>query len=124
MPWVVMRMAESGAVELCVAPAMLVELAEVLSYERFQPRLEQLGLTPAELVAYVVNLASIFEVPEGDTIVVADPDDDVFLHCAIAARASYIVSGDHHLLDLTEYAGIPVLTIREFVTQFFPEQLE
>jgi hypothetical protein len=124
MPWVVMRMAESGAVELCVAPAMLVELAEVLSYERFQPRLEQLGLTPAELVAYVVNLASIFEVPEGDTIVVADPDDDVFLHCAIAARASYIVSGDHHLLDLTEYAGIPVLTVREFVTQFFPEQLE
>ncbi len=121
MPWNLLRLAETGEVELCVAPAMLVELAEVLDYERLQPRLEQLGLTPTELLAYAISLASIFEVPEGDPIVTDDPDDDVFLHCAVVAGAAYLVSGDHHLLDLGEYANISILTVREFFAQAFPD---
>jgi putative PIN family toxin of toxin-antitoxin system len=123
-PWKLLCLAEAGKVELCMAPAMLDELAKVLSYERLQPRLEQLGLTPAELVAYALDLASIFEVPGGPSIVVADPDDDIFLRCAIAASAACVVSGDHHLLELKEYAGIPILMIRDFFAQEFPEQVD
>ena len=124
MPWKLLGLAEAGEVELCIAPSMLVELAEVLSYERLQPRLRQLRLTPEELVAYALSLASVFEVPEGDPIVVADPDDDVFLRCAAVASAAYVVSGDHHLLDLRRYAGIPILTVRGFFTREFPDQID
>jgi len=106
-----------------MAPAMVTELAEVLTYERLQPRLRQLGLTPAELVAYVLTVASIFEVPESRdaSIVAADPDDDIFLRCAVVAGAAYVVSGDHHLLDLERYAGIPILTVRDFLAREFPD---
>ena len=107
-----------------MAPSMLVELAEVLSYERLQPRLEQLGLTSADLVAYAIDLASIFEVPEGPPIVVADPDNDGFLRCAVVAGAACVVSGDSYLLDLGEYADIPILTVRDFFDQEFPEQID
>jgi len=102
---------------------MVAELAEVLTYERLQPRLQQLGLTPAELVAYVLTVASIFEVTESEEspIVAADPDDDIFLHCAVAAGAAYVVSGDHHLLDLEMYAGIRILSVRDFLTREFPD---
>ncbi|TEU19946.1 MAG: putative toxin-antitoxin system toxin component, PIN family [Anaerolineales bacterium] len=124
MPWKLLCLAEAGKVELCMAPAMLDELAEVLSYERLQPRLTQLGLTPAELVAYAVDLVSIFEVLEGPRIVVADPDDDVFLHCAAVADAACVVSGDNHLLDLGVYADIPILTIRDFLAKEFPDQAD
>ena len=124
MPWKWLSLAEAGEVELCIAPSMLVELAEVLSYERLQPRLEQLGLTPEELVAYALNLASVFEVPEGDPIVVADPDDDVFLHCAAVAGAVCVVSGDRHLLDLGRHAGIPILTVHDFFAKEFPDQID
>jgi putative PIN family toxin of toxin-antitoxin system len=124
MPWKLLRLAEAGETELCIAPSMLVELAEVLSYERLQPRLEQLGLTPSELITYAMSLASVFETPEGIPIVVADPDDDVFLHCAVVAEAVYVVSGDHHLLDLDEYAGIPILTVRDFLSKEFPGQVD
>ena len=51
----------------------------------------------------------------------ADPDDDIFLRCAIAAQASCVVSGDHHLLDLEEHAGIPILDVREFLDRFLPK---
>ncbi len=124
MPWRLLCLAEAGDVELCLAPAMLDELANVLSYERLQPRLEQLGLAPVELVAYAMDLASIFEVPEGPPIVVADPDDDVFLRCASVSGAVCVVSGDRHLLDLDGYAGIPILTVRDFFAKEFPEQLD
>lgn len=124
LPWKLLCLAEAGEVELCIAPSMLIELAEVLSYERLQPRLEQLGLIPAELVAYAMNLASILEVPEGSPIVVADPDDDVFLHCAVIAGAACVVSGDDHLLDLGTYADIPILTVRDFLAQEFSDQID
>jgi putative PIN family toxin of toxin-antitoxin system len=124
MPWKLLRLAEAGEIELCVAPSMLVELGKVLSYARLQPRLEQLGLTPSELVAYAMSLASIFEVSGSASIVIADPDDDVFLHCAVVANAAYVVSGDHHLLDLNEYAGIPILAIRDFLSREFPAQVD
>ena len=123
MPWRLLRLAEQGRVTLCINPSMVAELAEVLTYERLQPRLQQLGLTPAELVAYVLTVASIFEVTESEEspIVAADPDDDIFLHCAVAAGAAYVVSGDHHLLDLEMYAGIRILTVRDFLTREFPD---
>jgi len=90
--------------------------------DRLRPRLEQLSLTPEELVAYVLDLASVFDVPAGDPVVVADPDDDVFLHCAVTAGAACIVSGDRHLLELENYAGIPVATARGFLARHFPAE--
>jgi uncharacterized protein len=123
LPWKLLQLAETRQVELCVAPSMLAELSEVLTYERFRPRLEQLNLTPAELVAYAVSLVSVFEVPEGQPIVVADPDDDVFLRCAEIAGAACVVSGDQHLLDMGNHVGIPIVAIREFFAKEFPDQI-
>ena len=114
-PWQLLRMAEQGEIELCVTPSMLSELAVVLSYERFQPRITQLGLTSEELVAYALSLSTVFEEPQGEPVVAADPDDDVFLHCAAVAGASCIVSGDRHLLDLGRYQDIPILSVNEFL---------
>ena len=115
LPWELLRRAEAAQIELCLTPSMLAELASTLDYEKLQPRLTQLGLTHADLMAYVMSLALVFETAEGETIVTADPDDDVFLRCAVLAGAAWIVSGDHHLLDLGQYSGITIFTIREFL---------
>ena len=120
--WELLRLAEAGRVTVCTTPGILSELADVLSYERLQPRLVQLSLMPAELVGYAMNLASVFEVPLGEPIVLSDPDDDVFLWCGQAADAAYIVSGDHHLLELDMHAGIPIVTVRDFLAKEFPEE--
>jgi hypothetical protein len=44
---------------------MLAELTEVLLYERLQPRLRELGLTPAEVLGYALNLASVVRSSRG-----------------------------------------------------------
>ena len=119
-PWELLRLAEAGHLTLCAAPAMLAELSDVLSHERLRSRLDQIGVTAAELIGYTMTMVSLFEVPEGDPIVLADPDDDVFLRCALAAEASFVVSGDRHLLELGAYADMPIVTIRDFLTREFP----
>ena len=122
IPWELLRLAEAGKVTLCTTPGILSELADVLAYERIQSRLGQLGLTSAELIGYAMNLASVFEAPEGDAIVLADPDDDQSLRCAQVSEARYVISGDHHLLDLGTHAGIPIITAHDFMAREFPEE--
>ena len=48
-----------------------------------------------------------------------DPDDDLVLATAVAARATTIVTGDDDLLVLKSYSGIAICTPR-----FFLEQLD
>jgi len=44
-----------------------------------------------------------------------DPDDAMFVECAVSAGASYIVSGDDDLLTLRTVEGVAVLTPAQFL---------
>jgi len=48
-------------------------------------------------------------------VIKADADDNKILECAVSCGADYIVSGDNHLLDLSEYKGIKIITAKEFL---------
>ena len=72
------------------------------------------------------RIARLILLLEKDTIVVPglstvagaipkDPTDEMFLSAALDAKAGLIVSGDRHLLDLGEYKGVPILTVRQFL---------
>ena len=54
-----------------------------------------------------------------DLKICRDPDDDKFINCAIDAKAIYIVSGDNDLLTIKNFAGIEIVTAREFYEKFF-----
>lgn len=44
-----------------------------------------------------------------------DPDDDKFLETAILGEADCLVTGDGDLLEMSPFAGLPVLTPTEFL---------
>lgn len=50
-------------------------------------------------------------------IVKKDPSDNKVIECAIEAEASFVVSGDKHLLEIKEYKGIKIVSPREFLFQ-------
>lgn len=50
-----------------------------------------------------------------DGPVCRDVDDDVVLATAVAAGAAMIVTGDQDLLVIGQYAGIDILSPREFL---------
>ena len=67
----------------------------------------------------IIELLTIYgEIVETESISVTvceDPDDNMFLECAIASNSKIIVSGDNHLLKISGYQGIDVVKPRAFV---------
>lgn len=51
--------------------------------------------------------------------IVADPDDDKFVDCAVAGNAKYIVSQDHHfnVLKQISFPHVEVVTIQQFLKE-------
>jgi uncharacterized protein len=88
------------------------ELIRVLAYDKF-------GLRPNEIQPIIEDLTKIshfLEVKTTVEIIKNDPIDNVFLALAIDGKAEIIVSGDHHLLDLGSFKGIPIVRVRKFLS--------
>ncbi len=101
-----------NSIDAYSSPDIIDELSRVLEYDR-------LGLTPDERQSFLEIVVTEFHVvrpdPDLDIDAVDDPDDSVFLECAVSVDVDYVISGDRHLLDLTEYDGIPILTPDDFL---------
>jgi len=50
-----------------------------------------------------------------------DPDDEKFISCALAAGSKIIISGDKHLLKVSGYNDIEIITPRQFVDKLLPK---
>ena len=68
-----------------------------------------------DLSSYLIRQADFVTPVEKLPGATADPKDDRFIEAAVAGRVDFIVSGDHHLLSLNQFRGIPILTARDFL---------
>ncbi len=75
------------------------------------------GRTPEELAHVAVFLSDLGEVvtPRTKIKVLDDEPDNRILECAVAGSVDVIVTGDQAMLDLGSYAGIRMMTLREFL---------
>jgi uncharacterized protein len=96
-----------------VSPSILDEYRRV-AYElaRGKPALNS---AVDALLALIAVHASVVDSPTLPQQVTADPDDEQFVASALAGAATYIVSGDKHLLAVSGWSGISVVTPRGFV---------
>jgi len=104
---------------LCISRPILFEYLEVIS--RFNP-------TKAEgrdLLLILTKRRSLEVVNPQQTLSVIkeDPDDNMFLDCAIEARANFIITGDNHLLELKDFRGIKILSPNSFMDLISREPL-
>lgn len=106
VPGRVLEAWRDGRFQLVVSTAILSE------YERVGERLSRAfpGVSLEPFIALIMAHAQVVDAPELPAQVSSDPDDDKFLACALAAGCGAIVSGDRHLLDVGEHAGVEVLT--------------
>lgn len=108
-PGRILEAAASGQVTLYTSPPLLAELAATLGSPKLAQRTQRSGLALDELLARYANVAVVVQPAEVGQVIIADPDDDQVLACALAAQADFVVSGDSHLLALKAYASIPIL---------------
>ena len=113
VPWQCVELARAGRVRAFTCEALMEELKDKLS--------AKLALTSAEVLAVTEDLLSFLHfLPNPDALpgVCRDTDDDWVLALAATAPADRIVSGDRDLLTLGAFIGIPILSPRDFLTQF------
>lgn len=86
------------------------EVIQVLQRPRIAPKIAPFFL------AYVGNILAAAELVAIRERVSAcrDPEDDKFLELAFNGHADVIVSGDHDLLALDSFRGVPIVTPAAF----------
>ena len=114
-PHAVMERLRSGTLALVSSPALMAEFADVIGRANFDAVLARSNTSRERLLAEVRQLAEIVEPPPLPAPVCRDPDDDEVLALAIAAQIDLVVSGDHDLLSLGSYAGIPIVDAAEAI---------
>jgi len=111
----ILRAWRAGRFQLVTCPAIIEEIARVLTYPKIRDRY---GIS-AKLIGNLIRLIGDHAlVVPGDTpvaIVDEDPADNMILACALEGQADCIVSGDDHLLRLGNFQAIPIITGKAFL---------
>jgi len=108
-----MELVEEGTLEGYTSPQLLSGLRKALEYPKFKLRQNEVET----IYDYYTLVLKIVEPRHSVNIIAEDPKDNNVLECAIEAEANYIVSGDHHLLDLKEYKSIRVARAKELLEE-------
>jgi len=115
-PGRILDLVKDNQVELILSPAIIKEIKRILLYPKIQKYHRK---TAKEIDAYFEDILMFAWIVEGEEIVDVikdDPADNKYLASAYEGEADYIVSGDHHLLDLETYQEIEIIKAREFLS--------
>lgn len=104
---------DEGRVALVLSPEILDEYRRVghVLANRYP------GVDLSPFLALAASHAEIVAAPPFATAVCRDPDDDMFLACAVAGRADAIVTGDRDLLDLHPFGSVDILKPSELLAR-------
>ncbi len=114
-PGRILDLIERNQVELILSPPIIREIKRILLYPRLQKYHQK---TAQEIDAYFEDVLMFAWIVEGEKtvdIIKDDPSDNKYLAGAYEGEADYIISGDHHLLDIETYQGIAVVKAKAFL---------
>jgi len=92
-------------VQLFVSPILLEELGEVLNRPVSARRLALIGRAAHEVLADYYDAVEVVTPLSAPPVVAADADDDHVIAAAVAASADLLISGDRHVLTLTQMSA-------------------
>lgn len=117
----IMRAWRTDEIEIATSEQILAEVRRVWNY----PEVSRLyNWSDEQIEAFIADTreAAVVVTSTAPLTVSADPDDNKFFECAVAAGADYIVSKDKHVLEVGEYRGIQTVKPGYFVEQVLKER--
>lgn len=106
---------------LLISPETLDELINVISRPKFHKVINRIDAE--ELIEIIKTQAVLVKPRQKFDIIKEDLNDNRFLELAFEAKVDLIVSGDHHLLLLKTFHGIPIITSKEFIIRLSENRL-
>lgn len=118
-PRLLLQAAREKRVKIFTSTEMLAELTNILGRRKFAHKIAASGLTIDQLVDGYAQLAALvrpFPLPR----IAPDPDDDVVVGTALAAKADLIVTGDKPLLTVGEHQSVRIVGVTKAVDVIDP----
>lgn len=111
-PRSLLQAAREKRIELFTSTAMLAELTDILGRRKFAMKIAAAQLTIDQLVDGYAQLAALVR-PVATPRIAPDPDDDVVIGTALAARAKCIVTGDKRLASVVRHQGVRLVSVAQ-----------
>ena len=110
LPFSILKLALAGIVRLYVSHPILTEYEELLQRKSYP-----LDKRHARLLLKNIRASSSIVKTAGNLFETSDPDDNIFLECAQAAKADYLITGNTDHFP-REWKYTKVVTPRMFIT--------
>lgn len=107
-----MRLGRDEGVRLFTRAPLLAELTEILARQKFEKKIAASLLSVDQLVDLYAELVALVR-PTPIPRTAPDPDDDVVIGTALAAKADFLVTGDRALLSVAEYLGGRIVSVTQ-----------
>ncbi len=113
-PREIFRRVLDGEFGLIISQSQIEELERVLAYPKFKFTEEQ----KSRFLTIIFEIAEVVKTSHKIDIIKDDPTDNIILESAVENNASFIVSGDEHLLKIKQFGKVKILTPSEFIKMF------
>ena len=112
IPEVVVKLGEGKFIQVITSNLLLLELEEKLlqKFKRTKPQVK-------EILKKIKSLAQVIKISGKAKFKIKDPKDHIVIETALCSDASYIVTGDHHLLDIKSFQDIKILPPQGFLKE-------
>ena len=115
-PGKILDLVAENLIEWVVSPPIIREIKRILLYPKLRKYHQK---TAEELDRYFDDLLLFAWVVEGERvleIIQDDPSDNKYLAAAEEGEAEFIITGDHHLLDVKKYKSTRIVSAKTFLT--------
>lgn len=113
-PAQILRAWKDGKIQIVLSKEILNEYQRV--GEELSKKFPSVDIEP--IIELLTMYGEVVETQGISVTVCEDPDDNMFIECAIASGSKIIVSGDKHLLKISGYQDIESVKPRDFVDRF------
>jgi putative PIN family toxin of toxin-antitoxin system len=98
-----------------VSREIIDEYLKVLAYPKFKLSEQEINYV---LYQEILPFFEVLSVKHEPVLIKEDPSDDKFIRCSQTGKAKVIISGDQHLLSLTSYKEIKILSPSQFLEEY------
>ncbi|MFA6034558.1 MAG: putative toxin-antitoxin system toxin component, PIN family [Myxococcota bacterium] len=113
----IQMMIEGDKFEVAITRQIEVEIRKVMQYPGVRKFVKG-PISPEDWLDDLMVFSDVIEDIVGLKGVSVDPDDDKYLSACLSGKASYLVTGDDHLLRLTVYEGVRIVSPGAFLGIF------
>jgi uncharacterized protein len=117
-PALILKLVLRGVVELVISREIIKEINKVLHYPKLLKLLKKNKVSVEEVEGFINNIDTIAEFTKGELVlevIKEDPTDNITLACAVEGGADFIISGDSHLLKLSNFEEIEIVAPATFL---------